>query len=734
MKRLLPRLIFGILCTFWILGHVVQAWNIPLVTLLDHYFYDVRTRMFVQAAPDERIVIVDIDEKSLGELGRWPWNRRVMSELVRRLADDYAASVIGFDIVFAEPDESSGLKVLDKLADADLKGNTAFRQALEARRPALDYDSQFAEALHQRPVVLGFYFSNLAGASPGSRLPEPLALDVRLPAGQFPDWPGFGGNLAAFQAVAAGGGQFNPLMDDDGITRRVPLLASHAGSYYPTLSLAMLQVLLDGATVHPVIPEDGTGVEWIDVVGQSEGLRIPVDGDGAALVPYRGPEGSFAYVSAADVVAGRVDTGVLFGKIVLVGTTAPGLKDLRATPVGGSYPGVEIHANLLAGALDGTIRERPAYSWVAEMLVVAVVGGGLAIVLPFLSPLRGTLLALFVLAGLLAANLALWQDGVVVPFASVALVIVFSYGFNAAWGYFWESRAKRQFTELFGQYVPPELVDEMARNPEGYSMAGRNAEMTVLFSDVRNFTSISEGLDPKELTALMNEYLGAMTLVIRRHRGTLDKYIGDAIMAFWGAPLADPLHARHAVLVALEMQEAVVKLAQPFMARGWPVLKIGIGVNSGTMTVGDMGSPVRKSYTVMGDAVNLGARLEGITKEYGVGIAVGEQTMALCPDIVFRELDKVRVKGKATAVSIYEPLGLAGSVDESTLAALALWHEALAAYRQQHWDAADQILQGLQQQTPESPLYRLYRERIAEQAQLPAKAGDWDGVTTFKTK
>jgi len=705
-----------------------------MVSLLDHYFYDVRTRAFVQSIPDDRIVIVDIDEKSLGELGRWPWNRRIMSELVRRLADDYAASVIGFDIVFAEPDDSSGLKVLESLALTELKANAGFRQALEAQRPTLDYDRQFVEALRQRPVVLGFYFSNQAGASPGSALPEPLALDIRLPSGQFPDWPGFGGNLADFQAMAAGGGQFNPLMDDDGITRRVPLLASHAGGYYPTLSLAMLQVLLDGATIHPVVPQDGTGVEWVDVVGKSGELRIPVDGDGAALVPYRGPEGSFAYVSAADVVAGRVDTGALFGKIVLVGTTAPGLKDLRATPVGGSYPGVEIHANLLAGALDGTIRERPAYSWVAEMLVVAVVGGGLAIALPFLSPLRGTLLALFVLGGLLAANLALWQDGLVMPFASVALVILFSYGFNAAWGYFWESRAKRQFTELFGQYVPPELVDEMARNPEGYSMAGRNAEMTVLFSDVRNFTSISEGLDPKELTALMNEYLGAMTLVIRRHRGTLDKYIGDAIMAFWGAPLADPQHARHAVLVALEMQEAVVKLAQPFMARGWPVLKIGIGINSGTMTVGDMGSPVRKSYTVMGDAVNLGARLEGITKEYGVGIAVGEQTMALCPDIVFRELDKVRVKGKATAVSIYEPLGLAGNLDESTLAALARWHEALAAYRQRQWREADRILQGLQRESPESPLYRLYRERIAAQSQLPAASGDWDGVTTFKTK
>ena len=734
MKRLLPRLIFGILCTFWMLGHVVQAWYIPMVALFDHYFYDVRVRAFMPDTRDERIVIVDIDEKSLGELGRWPWKRSVLSELVRRLADDYAASAIGFDIVFAEPDESSGLPVLEAMAHGPLRGNAEYQRVLAGQRDGLDYDRMFAESLRGRPVVLGFYFSNQAGASPGSRLPPPLALEGRPPPGQFPEWPGFGGNLAAFQEAAISGGHFNPLMDGDGITRRVALLGSYNGAFQPTLALAMSLMLAEGEKVRLFAAEAGAPVEWIDILGKQQVMRIPVDADGAALVPYRGQEGSFPYVSAADVIAGRADPALLFGKIALVGTTAPGLKDLRATPVGGSYPGVEIHANLLAGMLDGTVKERPAYTPVVEVLLLIIAGGGLAVLLPFLTPLRGTALTLGVLLALLLANLALWQSGVVMPFASVALVILLTYGFNAAWGYFLESRAKRQFTELFGQYVPPELVDEMARNPEGYSMAGRNAEMTVLFSDVRNFTNISEGLDPKELAALMNEYLGAMTEVIRRQRGTLDKYIGDAIMAFWGAPLADPQHARHAVVVALEMQRAVAALAAPFQARGWPVLKIGIGINSGTMTVGDMGSPVRKSYTVMGDAVNLGARLEGITKEYGVGIAVGEQTRALCPDIAFRELDRVRVKGKATAVSIHEPLCPMNELGEEQRAELAAWQAALDAYRRQQWAEADGILERLQQRKPGEALYRLYRERIAHLMLSPPGDGEWDGVTNFKTK
>ena len=264
-------------------------------------------------------------------------------------------------------------------------------------------------------------------------------------------------------------------------------------------------------------------------------------------------------------------------------------------------------------------------------------------------------------------------------------------------------------------------------------MAGRNAELTVLFSDVRSFTTLSEGLDPKELTDLMNTYLGAMTSLVRKHRGTLDKYIGDAIMAFWGAPVSDPEHAKNAVLAALAMQKDLRSLDPIFKARGWPILHIGVGVNTGTMTVGDMGSPVRKAYTVMGDAVNLGSRLEGLTKQYGVGILVGEDTKNGLPEFVFREIDRVQVKGKEHPVGIFEPLGLSNELSKEVLDELKLWHQTLKAYRSQNWDQADTLLINLHRMSPETALYEIYEKRIALLRQHPP-GDDWDGVTKFETK
>jgi adenylate cyclase len=475
-------------------------------------------------------------------------------------------------------------------------------------------------------------------------------------------------------------------------------------------------------------------LEWLELPGARDSLRIPVDENVAALIPFRGVQGSFSYVSATDILKDRVAVDKLKDRIVLVGTTAPGLMDMRATPVATVYPGVEVHANLIAGMLDGTVKFRPDYLLAADLLQVLVAGALMVFVLPLLSPLLATLLGLVVVSVLSGINLALWTVGnMVMPFADVLALVVLLYALNMSWGYFVESKTKRQFSELFGQYVPPELVDEMAKNPEGYSMAGRKEELTVLFSDIRGFTTISEGLQPDQLAALMNEYLGAMTEVVRKQRGTLDKYIGDAIMAFWGAPVVDPEHARHAVLTAMEMQIALKQLNEHLQAKGWPELKIGIGINTGPMTVGDMGSPVRKAYTVMGDAVNLGSRLEGITKQYGVGIIVSDGTREkLGNGFVLRELDRVRVKGKAEPVGIFEPLGMSGQVDNATLEELKLWNEALHAYRSQDWDKAEMLLLDLTRNRPHY-LYDLYAKRINRYRQEPPGAG-WDGVTTFETK
>jgi class 3 adenylate cyclase len=431
-----------------------------------------------------------------------------------------------------------------------------------------------------------------------------------------------------------------------------------------------VRLLMDSPPVKPGYPADGLltknypGLEWLEVGN----LRIPLDRGANALVPYRGPEHSFQYVSATDVLHDRVPAEDLKDKIALIGTTAPGLQDLRSTPAGPLYPGVEIHANLIGGMLDGTIKQKPPYVLGAEVFLLLLTGVIMAVVLPFLNPLKATLVTVGVLAAVVAGNLLIWNSGnLVLPLASGLLMVVMLYALNMSYGYFVETRVKRQITSRFGQYVPPEIAEEMSRDPERFSMEGESRELTVLFSDVRDFTSLSEGLDPKALSRLMNAYLTPMTEVIYGHRGTIDKYMGDAIMAFWGAPLADKDHARNAVLAGLEMQITLKSLDAEFRANGWRPLSIGIGLNTGRMSVGNMGSAVRVAYTVMGDAVNLASRLESLTKKYGVTMIIGEETRKAVPDVVVRELDRVRVKGKDEPVAIFEPIGLQGSVDKETL-------------------------------------------------------------------
>ncbi len=737
MKQFIVRYALGLAVMLLLLGHAASFYQIGLVSHLDAIIYDTKLRLTMPNTVDERVVIVDIDEKSLAELGRWPWGRDRMSALVDKLFNQYGIRLLGFDVVFAEPDSSSGLKTLDALAKKELRDSAVFQESLKGLRSKLDYDKRFAETLSGKQVILGYYFSDKSDGVSNGAIPAPV-----LPTGifqgrqiAFTTWSIHGGNLPEFQQSAAGAGHFNPMVDFDGITRRVPLIAEYKGDFYESLSLAMVRAYLGFPKVEPGFPNDQInqsygGMEWLDVGP----LRIPVDENAAALIPFRGYEGSYRYISIADIMADRVKPEQLKGKIVLMGTTAPGLKDLRATPVGRAYSGVEMHANLITGMLDGSIKLKPSFVLAIDVLLLLIVGGIMVFWVPQLTAGRASLLSLLVLSALLGVNFALWQAlNYVVPLAAGLLLIFILYAVNMSWGYFVESRTKRQFTELFGQYVPPELVDEMSRNPEGYSMDGRKAELSVLFSDIRGFTTISEGLQPDQLANLMNEYLGAMTEVVRHQRGTLDKYIGDAIMAFWGAPVGDAEHAKHAVLTALGMQQALGELNQRLVAKGWPELKIGVGINTGIMTVGDMGSRVRKAYTVMGDAVNLGSRLEGITKQYGVGVIIGETTRDHVKEaFVLRELDKVRVKGKAEPVKIYEPIGQVGQVEQAILDELKLWNQALRYYRTQEWDQAELTLVNLSRMAPRY-LYELYLERIAEMRKSPPGEG-WDGATNFETK
>jgi adenylate cyclase len=440
-------------------------------------------------------------------------------------------------------------------------------------------------------------------------------------------------------------------------------------------------------------------------------------------------------VSAVDVLQGRVPPELLEDVVALVGTTAPGLQDLRATPVSSVYPGVEVHANVIKSILDHRFKSHPDYATAIEFFQIVVAGTVLALLLPALSPLPAVLAAGSVFAAVVGANWAMYHelDWTVDMFVCLLLVALL-FVVNLAWGYLFEFRKGRALVSRFGEYVAPELVAQMAENPEAYTMEGESRELSVMFVDVRGFTTISEGLSPKALREYINLYLTAMSEDIRgSHQGTLDKYIGDAVMAFWGAPVAFADHASRAVATSLRMQASAARLNEDFKRRGWPPLAIGIGINSGLMHVGDMGSAIRRAYTVMGDAVNLGARLEGITKVYGVGIAVGVATRLAAPEFVYRELDLVRVKGKNEPVAIFEPLGKPADLDPAVLGELAAWDAALARVRAQDWDGAHDAIAALHAAHPQRALYTLYLERIAHWRADPPGA-DWDGVTTFETK
>jgi adenylate cyclase len=719
-----------------LLAHAMQRLELPFVRSIDQLVYDVKLRSTMPNTVDERIAIIDIDEKSLAEVGRWPWRRDRLAQLLDRLFDQYQVRLAGFDLVLAEPDDSAGLKTLDRLGREELRQDAQFQSALRELRPALDLDQRFADALRNRAVILGYYFAN-EGSSNGA-LPAPVVPASALAdhAIRISSWKNFGANLPQFQRQAAGAGHFNPIIDADGQVRRVPLLVEHQGAWYESFALAMARALLDNPQVAPqVAASDGyAAVESVDLVGAQGVLRrLPVDANVAALVPYRGYERSFSYHSAADVLAGRIKPDALRDRVVIIGTSAPGLRDLRSTPVGEVYPGMEVHANLIAGILDQRLMERPQYVDAIELILLLAVGVLMIFALPWRSPLKATTGSLLVLAAFIGINHAAWSAGLLLPLASQLLLVALLFVLNMSWGFFVEARAKRQITQRFGQYVPPELVARMSRNPGSYSMASRKANLTVLFSDVRGFTTISEAMEPEALAQLMNEYLTEMTLAIRHTGGTLDKYIGDAIVAFWGAPVDDAGHARHGVLTALAMQQALGPLNARFATRGWPQVAVGIGLNSGNMTVGDMGSSVRLAYTVLGDAVNLAARLEAKTKEYGVGIMVGQATMQAVPEVVFRELDVVTVKGKTESTVIYEALCLAEQLQPAQREELALWSETLAAYRSRAWDEADRMLQQLLNLQPHSRLYALYRERIAQWREQPP-ADDWQGVTHFDSK
>ncbi len=741
-----PRILVTLLPLVFALLHASGVVRLGVLERLDNIIYDSRLRATMPRTLDERVVIIDIDEKSLAQIGRWPWGRNRLAELTNELFERQKVALLGFDIVFAEPDESSGLKRLTELAQRELRDQPGFAEKVRQLQASLDYDAMFAKSLQGRPVVLGYYLTGDRDGFTSGVLPEPVMDKAALQGRpiKFTTWNGFGSNIAAIAKAAPIAGHFNPIPEGDGVVRSLPLIADYKGAYYESLSLAMFRLLAGLPTVSPGFPKERMlarsyqGLESIQLKLGGKVLAIPVDEQVSALIPFRGfggPKGgSFRYVSAADLLSKAIPPETLKDKIVLVGTTAPGLQDLRVTPVSEVYPGVEAHANVISGLLDGKTLVKPDYAVGYEVVVLLFSGLILAFALPLVTATRAVILSALVIAAVAALNIWLYLGaGLVLPLGGAMVMAVTAFALNMSYGYFVESRSKRELAHLFGTYVPPELVDEMVKDPDSYSMAATNREMTVMFCDMRGFTKMSEQMEPIQLQALLNGVFTRLTGIIRANRGTIDKYMGDCVMAFWGAPVETTEHAHLAVKSAMEMASAVRGINEEHRAKGIPEIGIGIGVNTGNMCVGDMGSNIRKSYTVIGDAVNLGSRLEGLSKVYGVDTVVSESARKLAPAFGWQELDRVRVKGKDQAVAIFWPVAPTNRIGAETESELKTWASFLKAYRAQDWEQCDLLMMNLLRMNAKKYLYHLYSDRVASMRLLPFDL-EWDGATNFETK
>ncbi|WPB56871.1 adenylate/guanylate cyclase domain-containing protein [Xylophilus sp. GOD-11R] len=727
----------------------VSGTGLRVLERIDHFIYDLRLRSTMPRTLDERVVIVDIDERSLGQFGHWPWGRDKLARLTQELFDRQQAAVVGFDVLFGEADDSSGLVNLQRLAEGPLRDTPGFAASVRRLGPSLDYDRLFADALQGRRAVLGYYFSNDSDDGLRGVLPAPALASNQpdeaesLPRLATQRWNSAGASIPLLAQAAPRAGFMNSLPDRDGVIRSVSLVAEFGGHYYESLALGMYRALLGDPRLLPVmVPGQPVSSE----LHLLEGLLldrgdnpqlVPVDERASTLVAFRGrggpAGGSFRYIPAADLLDGKLPAGSLAGKLVLVGTTAPGLLDLRTTPVGSAYPGVETHANILSNLLDGQSLVRPDYEPGYTALTTLAAGMLLAFSLPLLSLAWGVLTTAIVAAALIGANVWFFAgQGLVLPIALPLLTVLAVFAADVVAGYFIETRSKRQLARLFGTYVPGELVTEMLREPGRYSMQAENRDLTVMFCDMRGFTAMSETMEPLALQALLNRVFSRLTEVIRHQRGTIDKYMGDCVMAFWGAPVAAPDHARLAVRAGIDMAEAIRTLNQEHAELGLPAIGVGIGINTGVMCVGDMGSDLRRSYTVIGDAVNLGSRLEGLSRLYGVDVVVSESTREQAgDDFGWLELDLVTVKGRQRPVRVFTPVDAAGGTPPPDIAS---WNALLAGWRTQDWESVRRGLDSADYLWPHfATLHSLYAARLADAIAHPPDPA-WDGSTRLDTK
>lgn len=730
-------ILLGLLFTFLMYGLINPSNELVKTNLqkVEGLIYDFRLNATLEKHPrnnEHNIFIVDIDEKALNEVGRWPWSRATVAQLVTKL-QDAGVIVVGFDVVFSEPE----VNPVDKVDSIGGLEDLTESQKQELRFE-LDADQRFAESMEEYDVVLGGLLQLDKTVNVGTLKPSVVKmLDPNAVRVSSMSFEGKVTNIDKLQQAAIGQGFFNSVPDVDGAIRRSALVFEHKGLFYPSLSAEVARVykLQDYIEVETEPSEAFRNVHDVTAVKFGASQRIPTDAYGRVLVPFRGGRESFPYYSAADILFDRLDPELLDAGVALVGTSSVGIADLRETSVGIQYPGVEVHANVLEGLLRPELFSfRPDY-W-QGVTAAQVIGLGLllSIWLPLLGPgwmaMLGTVGTVFVVT----LNYYMWSvEQVDLPVIQPLLTVFAITIFNISRGFFFENANKQQIKSMFDQYVPPAHIDQMLTDPSSASLKGERKEMSVLFSDIRNFTSISERLSANDLKDMLNEYFSPITKNIFEHNGTIDKYVGDMVMAFWGAPLDNPKHAEQAVLGGFDMLEITARLRDEFVKKDWPAVRIGIGINTGDMNVGDMGSEYRRAYTVLGDAVNLGSRLEGLTKAYGLEFLVSEFTKEQCPNIAFRPVDKVKVKGKDIPVAIFEPVCQLDDLDDETQQEIEDLNVAYNYYLTQAWSEAEGGYRDLQQRFPERFLYQLFLERI-EHLREQDLGEDWDGSFTHTSK
>jgi len=695
------------------------------------------------------IVIIAIDQKSQEKLGRWPWSRNVMVELVNRLSE-FHPKVVGLDIVFSYPEERPDLelsrRLLKVMRERRITDLEIVKQLEEAERFA-NVDTRLAAAFRKAGNVVPGYFFFTTAEEVG-----PLNLDskadykiirrsrykrIKYPKSGPKDYIlkealGVKPNIKKLTRAAVLTGYFNIFPDSDGITRRFVDVVKFRNKLFPPAVIQMLAVYY--GDLKPKIEFEEFGVSGIHV-----GTRtIPVDEFGRSLINYYGPEGEFKRISVSDVLDGSISDEelekALDGRLVIVGATAMGIYDIRHTPFG-SMAGPEVEATYMQNVIDGIVPSKAGWFFIFNFLSILFMGVVLILTMKRVKIFGGAVVAAFLIVLYILFQRVMFtqyliQLDVLYPILSIILV----YAGLAFFKFFVEASERKYIQGAFGHYLSPAVINQILKDPSQLQLGGIRKEMTVLFSDIAGFSSVSETIEPEELVQLLNVYLTEMSDIIMGQDGTVDKYEGDAIIAFFGAPLDDPKHPYHCVLAALNMQKKLAEMREGWKKEGKPLLRMRIGLNTGNMVVGNMGSKSRMDYTIMGDSVNLGARIEGANKAYGTETMVTHYTYNLCRDFFdFRELDTIRVVGKQEAITVYELLGVKGEISADKGKILETYNMGLSHYKAREWDKAiDSFGEVLNYDETDGPSLT-YLERCLDFQVRPPDV-NWDGVYILTSK